>query len=365
MSRYHADKQAPKVAVDAVFTTDSPERKDFQVQVCFQQEVETMSTQTYSFANCDFQVQANIPRESNSIAVQTIKEEIAMPNLPSSVAQTPAKKRKMSSVSTSCSSASNAATIDLISPQNPIQNPIPGESGVNLNNQQVGVESTANRLNKKQAGLDDAILNSQVYKIYCRNEDPKEAMKEIKELKTCLCFEESTMPFPTEEVLKKASKKCLDTLWKMEPRLKDSKFTKIKKYTADGDINYDIYRFDEEMYKILDTCFTKIEILIPNGYEFWYISNFEKGKGASKWFRADSSIGYQALCLAQLNVMGVTKAAIDKFQYLEHLKQKSEKVPWFDFALKAVRFNRCELFRNNNLNIKLRVVTSSHLNIKF
>ena len=47
------------------------------------------------------------------------------------------------------------------------QNPVPGESGVNLNNQEAGVGSTANRLNKKQADLDDEILNSQVYQIYC------------------------------------------------------------------------------------------------------------------------------------------------------------------------------------------------------
>jgi len=229
LTRYDPDKQAPKVAVDAAFTTDSmerkeescqtdsPERKDFEVQVCFQQEVETMSTQTDSCANSDFQVQVNIPRESDSIAVQTIKEEIAMPNLPSSVAQTPAKKRKMSSVST-CSTLKNTASIDLTSPQNPNS----GDSGVNLNNQQSGVGSTANRLNKTQADLDDEILNSQVYKIYCRNEDPKEAMKEIKGLKTCVFFNESTDPFPSEQDFKKASKKCLETLWKMEPRLKDS-----------------------------------------------------------------------------------------------------------------------------------------------
>ena len=205
MKKYDSDKQAvpPKVVVDAALQTDStdkkdescqtgsPERRDCQVQATVQQG-QPISTQTIKSTKCDFQAQADIPRESDSKAVQTLNEEIAMPNHPSSVAQTRAKKRKMSSVSTSCSSSSNTSFIDLTMSQNPI----PGESGVNLNNQEAGASSTANRLNKKQVDLDDEILNSQVYKIYCRNEDPKEAMKEIKGLKTYFSFLESTQPFP-------------------------------------------------------------------------------------------------------------------------------------------------------------------------
>ena len=132
-------------------------------------------TQTDSSIKCDFQAQADIPRENESIAVQTIEEEIDMPNLPSStkVYQTPAKKRKMSS-----------------------------------------------------ADLDDEILNSQVYKIYCQNEDPKEAMKQIIEMKTCLGFRQPKKPFPAEEDFKRACEKTLKKLWEIEPRLRDSKFTK-------------------------------------------------------------------------------------------------------------------------------------------
>ena len=35
--------------------------------------------------------------------------------------------------------------------------------------------------------------------------------------------------------------------------------------------------------------------------------------------------------------MGITKAAIDKFQYVHRLKEKSEKTTWFDFAIRIVQ----------------------------
>ena len=119
------------------------------------------------------------------------------------------------------------------------------------------------------------------------------------------------------------------------------------------------------MYKILNTCFTRILILIPNGYEFWYVANFEKGISASKWFRVKSPGEDSARCLAELNVMGITKATIDKFQYLHHLEKKSEKMLWFDFADNLVWSYLYQLFPNNSsLNIKLRVATGSHLVLK-
>ena len=82
---------------DEACQTDTPERKDFQIQACVQQQSESVSTQTEISPKFDFQVQANIPPANDSKAVQTIKEEIAMPNIPGSTAQIPAKKRKLSS----------------------------------------------------------------------------------------------------------------------------------------------------------------------------------------------------------------------------------------------------------------------------
>ena len=159
-------------------------------------------------------------------------------------------------------------------------------------------------------------------------------MKQIRELKTCVAFDPSTEPLPAEEDFKRACEKTLKKLWKMEPRLKDSKFTKIKKY-VDNEYGYSAYRLDLEMDRIFDR-FTRILMLTPNGYEYWYVANFQLGPGQSKWYRAESFEEQNAACLVQLNIMGITKATIDRFQYLHYLKKKSEKKSWFDFAHYAV-----------------------------
>ena len=56
------------------------------------QQGEPIGTQTESTAQCNFEIQANIPRESNTIATQTREETIEEIALP-------AKKRKLSSIS--------------------------------------------------------------------------------------------------------------------------------------------------------------------------------------------------------------------------------------------------------------------------
>lgn len=162
-------------------------------------------------------------------------------------------------------------------------------------------------------------------------------MKQIKALKTCVDFYPSTEPFPAEKDFKRACEKTLEKLWKMEPRLKASKFTKIKKY-VDNEYGYDAYNLDLEMDDIFGR-FTQISMLIPTGYEYWYVANFEMGPGQSKWYRAESFHQLKADYLAQLNVMGITKSAIDKLQYLHYLNKKSEKISWFDFAYDAVQRN--------------------------
>ena len=230
----------PKNIVDAVIQTDviekkvescqteSPERMDFQVQVHMQEQSEPIATQTDSTVQCDFQVQANIPLESDSIAVQTIKEEIRMPNIPSSVAQTPAKKRKLSSKTTSghlnnsdAIPTTNLASINVPAPVQPIPNEQANTESVDdssarqdspasqltsngseneLRNEQANIDASVDDSRplqsiSNQAGgqdnIEDSILNSEVYKTYCRERDPKEAMKKIKELKGFISFHES------------------------------------------------------------------------------------------------------------------------------------------------------------------------------
>jgi len=347
--------------------TESSERKDFQVQVHLQQQSEPIATQTDSTAQCDFQVQATIPLASDSIAVQTIKEEIRMPNIPSSVSQTPAKKRKLSSKTTSghfdytdATLTANVASIDVPSPVQPITNeqintepiddssarrdsppsqPTSNGSGNELINEQAHIDpsvedshpsqSISNR-SGDQDSADDSISNSEVYKTYCREQDPEEAMKKIKELKGFISFEKSWSE-PNEKELDRMSKYTLNKLWKQKPRC-ESKFDKVKRFVDDRIYGlmgafYDNKTMGGILYRL-----TKIEMLIPNGYEYWYVADFDKGPGSSKWYRGASCYSSTAQKLAQLNVMGITNSILDQLQYNHYLSNHSREIKWLDFA---------------------------------
>ena len=179
--------------VEKFFQTESPQSEDFQNHTNIHMENQSITTQTKRTENNEIEVQVNIQREHEPMPpLRTIKEEIAMPNLPNSIGQTQAKKRKLSMVSRSC-----ATSTDFDS-SNPEQN------------------------------LDAEILNSEVYKIYCRNEDPKEAMKQIQELKNFIAFYEPVHCYESdEEDLKLGFEKTLENLWSFGPS-GSSKWTHIK-----------------------------------------------------------------------------------------------------------------------------------------
>ena len=167
------------------------------------------------------------------------------------------------------------------------------------------------KINEK-ADVDDKTLNSEVYQIYCRHKDPKEAMKEIGRLKSCWTSELATKPFPSEEDFKSMCETALDRLWKLEPRLGDSKFERIKKF-INGDItSSQLSNSDDKvnMITFFNECMSWISIVLPNGYEFWYIANFEQGPGKSKWYRVESSNIYQVVKLAYMNVLGINTGRI-------------------------------------------------------
>jgi len=78
---------------DGSCQTDNPERTDFQAQAHFEKQGEPIGTQTESSEKCDREVQANIQQESELspplVPDPTMKKEISMPNIQSSMAQTP------------------------------------------------------------------------------------------------------------------------------------------------------------------------------------------------------------------------------------------------------------------------------------
>ena len=71
---------------------------------------------------------------------------------------------------------------------------------------------------------------------------------------------------------------------------------------------------------------TKIQVLNPNGYEYFYVANFKLGHPRSwerrnennlftKWYRAESYESGKAQRLAQLNVLGITDSTLDRIQF--------------------------------------------------
>ena len=283
-----------------------------------------------------------------------------MPNIPSSMTQTPAKKRKLSSISSSSIVPSSIVSIDVHSPVQPITNeqintesvddssarqdsppsqPTSNGSGNELINEQTHIDASVKDSRPSQSisnrsgdqdNTDDSILNSEVYKTYCREQDPKEAMKKIKELKGLILFNESWRE-PDEKEFNRISKNTLNKLWKLKPRC-ESKFDKVRRF-VDGNVYGvigSIYE-DKTLGQILNRM-TKIEMLIPNGYEYWYVANFDKGPGSSKWYRGASCYSSTAQKLAQLNVMGITNSILDQLQYNHYLSNHSREIKWLDFA---------------------------------
>ena len=72
---------------------------------------------------------------------------------------------------------------------------------------------------------------------------------------------------------------------------------KIRAY-LDGNTRSDCFLFDERLTanvndnirqcrfdNIIDNCYTKIKVILPNGFEYWYVENFQGGVGESKWYR--------------------------------------------------------------------------------
>ena len=339
---------------------------DIQVQAHSQEQSEPIATQTESTAKCDFQVQENIPLERNSIAVQTMKEEIRMPNIPNSVAQTPAKKRKLSSNVTPGQLGS--ASVEVFQPAEPIQNG-PGDQssneqanlGSNADDSSATQESQPSQSTLNEAGdqsntkradksakVDDSILNTEVYQIYSRENDPEEAMKKIKELKNCIEFCRAWKSFPTVKEFERLCKSTLGKLWKQKTQSGTSKFDKVKHFMNARGSEYEVFgsNYDpKSMGRILDRHLTKIQMLTQKGYEYWYVANFDKGHGSSKWYRAVSSGESFARRLAQLNVIGITNSTLDQLRYNHYSTMNSTETKWLDFSDKVIERRKSKMVR--------------------
>ena len=188
--------------------------------------------------------------------------------------------------------------------------------------------------------LDESILNSEVYKIYCQHEDPKEAMTKIKKMNKCSKFIEAKKT-SSEDVLSRRFQSILKTTFlSIYPRKQH-----LAEYNStigiyDAISKYTIYPFwlDNEEKKqkssgskkktitlgqLFMNSLTKIILIQPNGYEVWLIRDFYKGSGVSKWYRGFAYTVNGAARLAKMNALGIKIPAGD---------ETSETVSWLSFA---------------------------------
>ena len=276
--------------------------------------------------------------------VKTTEEDIRCPKITSSIAEkTRTKKRKLCQVSTS-----SQAT--------------PSDTGDELNNDQATVELSDGEISSPRNQndgfiIDDSILNSEVYQIYCRAEDPYEAARNIKGYNNCVLFERENRNCLTEKELKRISKITLSNLWQEISPSSDSKFDRLKKF-IDGTIKDEVLGRgcndssmpDQTMRSVFQYHFTKIQVINPNGYEYFYVRHFKMGHHnrrfemrhenvSSEWYRAVSFESGRAQRLAQLRVLGITNSTLDQLQLNHYLTKNSTNMKWLDFANRVINAN--------------------------
>ena len=197
--------------------------------------------------------------------------------------------------------------------------------------------------------FDGAILNSEIYQIYCQAEDALQARMLISGHKNVVYYGSPKGRFwpGTEKNFKRIYETTIKKLWKEESG--ETKFERVKKF-IDGTIKDEVlgHRLQgESMQATLNRYFTKIQVINPNGYEYFYVMNFKMGHHnrrfetpphnvSSEWYRAVSYESGRAQRLAQLRVMGITDSILDQLQLDHYLTKNSTNMKWSDLAHRVI-----------------------------
>jgi len=243
-----------------------------------------------------------------------------MPNIPSSDGQTASKKRKLSAVSRSTSTQNDS---------------------ISTSSTASTLTSTSSQCDKFMSSeIDDAILNSEVYKIYCQNENTENAIDQIEKLKNCISIDRSG--YSTSDDFKQSCDAVLNTLWS----LGSSKSDAIQKLMT-GKISNDaiFQRIDNVVHR----NFIEIKMIQPYGYEYFFVDKFRAGYGVSKWYRGvstepeawvnpNSNFWCRGEIIAKLNIIGISNSMINRLHYEHYLQKNSKKIFWFDFAADFVHY---------------------------
>ena len=312
----------PAPVIDVLVQTDSVTRKN---EFC----------QTVQPGGVDFQVQVSMQPERKMTGTQTIKEEVGIPNRPSSNSSKQTKKRKLSSIQTA--TRNNNAGL-----------PIDTSSSISSHRRQTNEDRTQGTQTQI---LNDSILNSEVYKIYCQHEDPKEAMTKIQQMKHCSKFLEAKIT-PSEGILSRRLQSIFKTTF-LSVFPKDTIFYRkdLEEYNStigiyDAISKYKI-KIDNEgnveknqksssskkktftIEQLFMNSLTKIILVQPNGYEVWFIRDFDKGSGISKWYRGYAYTVNSAMRIAKLSALGIETPASDK---TSEIRSPTSSVSWLRFA---------------------------------
>ena len=157
--------------------------------------------------------------------------------------------------------------------------------------------------------------NSEFYKIYCRYEDPKNAIEKIKELKNCLSVHEPQQNQDVESFIESENQFQLETgvktIWRFFglTTIPNKDFSPdlnaIKSFINDPSCEYLEYDKILDAFKLISQCCTTIKMIQPYGYECWIVKDFEKGPEISKWYHGQAIDVSTAEKLAFLNLAGI------------------------------------------------------------
>ena len=155
---------------------------------------------------------------------------------------------------------------------------------------------------------------SEVRKIYCRYEDPKNAIEKIKELENCLSVHDPQQNQDAESFIESENQFQLETavktIWRFFglTTIPNKDFSPglnaIKSFISPGG-EYLEYDKILDAFKLISQCCTTIKMIQPYGYEYWIVKDFEKGPEISKWYLGQAIDASTAEKLAFLNLAGI------------------------------------------------------------
>ena len=227
-----------------------------------------------SIATRDISSQTDPMPETDVSIKQEVEnsEAIAMPNIPNSAPGRRPKKRKISKLTATRGSAPSE---------------VPSEAtGINSEMESATVNET-----EAQSSRREYVSDSKVYEKYCdgfATGGNEEALKRIKGMKSCLWFKaagRAMYKFDLEKTLTQIGNKLWKAIGFDSPQsdthrgIIHSMMLKISvtwsdefetKFTVDGK--------SSSTFNQLNSM-TRILIILPNGYEFWYIKDFDKVPG--------------------------------------------------------------------------------------